>query len=221
MAMSSTAATICISQTRDTIGFISSPTEIITTFPPHFIRLPVKQRTRFSLQSSSDVPQETATEVESENSVEASNVPYSLISALNVEKALRGIAITDANHYGRLGIQMGCPYDQVPAAYKQRCEELTNQGLDEDMLSKKLELLKESYYILSSEEERRLYDWSLARSGTSDKYVWPFEVDITQTPTEDPPPGEEEDVGPTRIVGYFMVAWLVLGVTLSIALNRL
>ncbi|KAF5185836.1 NAD(P)H-quinone oxidoreductase subunit U protein [Thalictrum thalictroides] len=189
MAMSSAATTICISQTRNLTGFNSLPTDKFTTFSSLFIRLPVKQRSRFSLRSSTDVPQETTTEVESESSVEASNVPYSLISALNVEKALRGIAITDANHYGRLGIQIGCPYDQVPAAYKLRCEELINQGLDEDVLSKKLELLKESYYILSSEEERRLYDWSLARSGTSGKYVWPFEVDITQTSTEDPPPG--------------------------------
>lgn len=48
--------------------------------------------------------------------------------------------------------------------------------------------VQESYAVLSSEEERRLYDWSLARSEKPDRYVWPFEVDITQTPTEPPPP---------------------------------
>lgn len=47
---------------------------------------------------------------------------------------------------------------------------------------------QESYAILSSEEERRFYDWSLARSDKPDRYVWPFEVDITQTPTQPPPP---------------------------------
>lgn len=47
---------------------------------------------------------------------------------------------------------------------------------------------QESYNILSSEEERRLYDWSLARSERPERYVWPFEVDITETPTQPPPP---------------------------------
>jgi len=31
---------------------------------------------------------------------------------------------------------------------------------------------------------------------------------------------EPEDVGPTRILGYFIGAWLVLGVALSVAFNR-
>lgn len=47
---------------------------------------------------------------------------------------------------------------------------------------------QEAHSILSSVEDRRLYDWSLARNGNPDSYVWPFEVDITQTPTESPPP---------------------------------
>ncbi|XP_059639907.1 NAD(P)H-quinone oxidoreductase subunit U, chloroplastic isoform X2 [Cornus florida] len=138
-----------------------------------------------------------------------------LFAALNA-------AITDADHYGRLGIQKGCSYDQVTVAYKKKVDELTNQGLEEEELSKKLELLKESHSILSSVEERRLYDWSVARSGKPDRYLWPFEVDITQTPpTGDIPPQQEpEDVGPTRLVGYFILAWLILGFTLSIALNR-
>ncbi|KAF9617440.1 hypothetical protein IFM89_036401 [Coptis chinensis] len=221
MAMSSTTATIRISHTGDPSGVDSSQTEKLGTWSSQFVRLPVKQIKRVLLQSSSDVPQETSTEVESESAIEPSEVPYSLISAINVEKALRGIAITDADHYGRLGIQRECTYDQVPVAYRNKCEELINQGLEEEELSKRLELLKESYFILSSEEERRLYDWSLARSENSEKYVWPFEVDITpQTSPETPPPQEAEDVGPTRALGYFMLAWLVLGFTLSIALNR-
>lgn len=47
---------------------------------------------------------------------------------------------------------------------------------------------QESHSILSSVEERRLYDWSLARTGKGENYTWPFEVDITQTPRGDPPP---------------------------------
>ncbi|CAK9165606.1 unnamed protein product [Ilex paraguariensis] len=163
----------------------------------------------------------TATETESEETtVDVPKGPPSLISSLNVQKALRGIAITDADHYGRLGLQMGCSYDQVRDGYKNKCEELMGQGLEEEELGKKLDLLKESYLILSSVEERRLYDWSLARNEKPDRYVWPFEVDITQTPTESPPPQEPEDVGPTRLVGYFMLGWLILSFTLTIALNR-
>ena len=147
-------------------------------------------------------------------------MPPSLISALNVERALRGIAITDVDHYGRLGIPRNCPYDQVAVAYKDRIEELKKQGLEEEELNKQVELLRESYNILSSEEERRMYDWSLARSGNRDRYVWPFETDITQKPQGNPPPQEPENVGPTRIVGYFILGWLVLSFVLSIALNR-
>ncbi|KAJ6848487.1 NAD(P)H-quinone oxidoreductase subunit U, chloroplastic [Iris pallida] len=145
---------------------------------------------------------------------------FSLISTENVQKALRGVAITNADHYGRLGLAKGCSYDQVKDAYEKKCEELSNQELDEDKVSTMLELLKESYEILSSEDERRLYDWSLARSENPDRYIWPFEVDITQTPTESPPPEEPEDEGPTRLVGYFFLAWFILSVVLSVTLNR-
>uniref|UniRef100_A0A0F7CZC4 Chaperone DnaJ-domain superfamily protein n=1 Tax=Goodyera fumata TaxID=1390594 RepID=A0A0F7CZC4_9ASPA len=144
----------------------------------------------------------------------------SLISTINVQKAIRGIEITNVDHYGRLGIARGDSYEKVDIAYEKMCEDIVNQGLDEEESNKRLDLLKESYDILSSEEERRLYDWSLARNEMPDKYVWPFEVDITQTPTQIPPPREPEDVGPTRLVGYFFLAWFVLSVILSVALNR-
>lgn len=172
-------------------------------------------------RNSGEVSAETAADVGSETAVdETPREPTSLISALNVERALRGLPITDVDHYGRLGLPRGCSYDQVNTAYRDKIKELMDRGLDEEQLSKETELLKESYTILSSVEERRMYDWSLARSGIPDRYVWPFEVDITQTPTQEPPPPEPEDVGPTRLVGYFFLGWLVLGITLSVALNR-
>ncbi|KAJ0981178.1 hypothetical protein J5N97_009433 [Dioscorea zingiberensis] len=154
-----------------------------------------------------------------DTSVETSKLPHSLISAANVQKALRGIAITNVDHYGKLGIPRGASYDEVNVAYKKKREEMMSQGLDEEQISKELELLKESYMILSSEEERRLYDWSLARSEKPDRYTWPFEADITQAPKGTPPPQEPEDVGPTRLVGYFFLAWLILSVILSVSLN--
>ncbi|PIM98708.1 hypothetical protein CDL12_28807 [Handroanthus impetiginosus] len=179
-----------------------------------------KQRLRLPIIKNSSDENATAMEAESEAPVEVSKGPPSLISALNVEKALRGIAITDADHYGRLGLWSGCSYDQVTIAYKNKVTEVMNKGLAEEELSKELELLKESHSILSSVEERRLYDWSLARSGKPDRYMWPFEVDITQTPTGTPPPQEPEDEEPTRLVGYFFLSWLILSFILFIAFNR-
>ncbi|XP_027084083.1 NAD(P)H-quinone oxidoreductase subunit U, chloroplastic [Coffea arabica] len=164
----------------------------------------------------------TSETVESEETTpaEVPQGPPSLISPLNVDKALRGIAITDADHYGRLGLRRGCSYDQVFLAYKKKVDELLSQGLSEEELNTNLELLKESYSILASVEERRLYDWSLARTEKPDRYMWPFEVDITQTPTGTPPPQEPEDVGPTKLVGYFIFGWFILSSVLSIVFNR-
>ncbi|KAK7351294.1 hypothetical protein VNO77_10626 [Canavalia gladiata] len=172
------------------------------------------------IRSSSDVSAETSeTELDSESFIEVPKESPSLISALNVERALRGIPITDADHYGRLGILRGCPYDKVAVAYNSKVQELRSQNLEEAELNEKLELLRESYTILSSPEERRMYDWSLARTENKDNYVWPFEVDIKPIPKEDPPLQEPEDVGPTRLVGYFILGWIVLSFVLSIALN--
>ncbi|KAL1204258.1 NAD(P)H-quinone oxidoreductase subunit U [Cardamine amara subsp. amara] len=144
----------------------------------------------------------------------------SLISALNVERALRGLPITDVDHYGRLGLSRNCSYDQVRIGYQDKVKELKEQGLDEEQLKNKLDLVKESYTILSTVEERRMYDWSLARSENAERYVWPFQVDIMEPSSDEPPPQEPEDVGPTRLLGYFIGAWLVLGVALSVAFNR-
>uniref|UniRef100_A0A0D9XZJ0 J domain-containing protein n=1 Tax=Leersia perrieri TaxID=77586 RepID=A0A0D9XZJ0_9ORYZ len=121
--------------------------------------------------------------------------PYSLISAENVQKAMRGLA-----------------------AYEMKCEELNNKGLEEEEINKEHDLLKESFTILSTEEERRLYDWSLSRSGQPERYVWPYEVDPLELAPD--PPKEPEDEFPTKLVGYFFLAWFILSVALSVTLNR-
>ncbi|XP_019153803.1 PREDICTED: NAD(P)H-quinone oxidoreductase subunit U, chloroplastic isoform X2 [Ipomoea nil] len=138
--------------------------------------------------SSGDDTAAATTETEETPVGVVSDGPPSLISALNAEKAIRGIAITDVDHYGILGLQRGCPYEQVLVAYNKKVEEAKNEGLEEEDLNNKLQLLQESYRILSTMEERRLYDWSLARSEMGDTYTWPFEVDITQTPKGGTPP---------------------------------
>ncbi|OAY81572.1 NAD(P)H-quinone oxidoreductase subunit U, chloroplastic [Ananas comosus] len=211
-----------------TVG-IPSPATKLTAHRHH-----LRRRRRRRLRCSADAAAEAAVAEEEESggaagegggtvvgpAAAATRPAYSLISAANVQKALRGLAITDVDHYGRLGISKGTSYDQVNVAFKKKQEELMNKELDEEEANKELELLKESYNILSSEEERRLYDWSLARSERPERYVWPFEVDITETPTQPPPPKEPEDVEPTRLVGYFFLAWLILSFALSVTLNR-
>ncbi|KAI7751443.1 hypothetical protein M8C21_032318 [Ambrosia artemisiifolia] len=200
------------------------------SFSNNYISFFKKPLVKFSVRTSSDDDASSslaaAAEAEpiDESSIEVPKGPPSLISALNVEKALRGIAITDVDHYGILGLKKGCSYDQVKPAYNVKVEELMNQGLEQEELTKQLDQLKESYSILSSVEERRLYDWSLARNENVDRYAWPFEVDITQTETvnspDTPPPQEPENVEPTRLVGYFLLTWIILSITLSVAFNR-
>ncbi|XP_074332954.1 NAD(P)H-quinone oxidoreductase subunit U, chloroplastic [Apium graveolens] len=188
-------------------------------------------RTKFCICNSSegdDISTTTTTTTtsdetkhnEEETTVEVQEEPQSFISALNVDKAMRGLPISGFDYYTTLGLPRGCSYDEVTVAYKKKLEQVMNEGLDEEECSKRVDLFKESHAILSSVEDRRLYDWSLSRMGNPETYVWPFEVDITQTPTELPPPQEEEDVGPTRAVGYFLLGWIVLALALSIALNR-
>ncbi|KAF8661048.1 hypothetical protein HU200_057145 [Digitaria exilis] len=144
--------------------------------------------------------------------------PYSLISADNVQKALRGLAITEADHYGRLGVTRLASTDEVKAAFESKCEELNSKELEEEELNKEYDLLKESFTILSTEEERRLYDWSLSRSGQPERYVWPFQVDPLEMAPD--PPKEPEDEFPTKLVGYFFLASFILSCVLSVTINR-
>ncbi|KAI4316476.1 hypothetical protein L6164_024454 [Bauhinia variegata] len=197
---------------------------IATTRPTKFgfstwINFSTKSRKLYIRSSGDGSAETTTTETDSESFIEVPQESPSLISALNVERALRGIPITDVDHYGRLGLQRKCSLEQVTVAYKNKIEELESQGLEEDELNKRSELIKESYRILSSEQERRIYDWSLARTENPDTYAWPFEADDVTKTWKGTPPQEPEDEGPTRLVGYFFLGWIVLSFALSIALN--
>ncbi|XP_056166322.1 NAD(P)H-quinone oxidoreductase subunit U, chloroplastic-like isoform X2 [Syzygium oleosum] len=72
--------------------------------------------------------------------------------------------------------------------YKKKVEEVNSEeGLEEDEINEISQCSDRSRArILSSVEEKTLYDWSLARSEKPDRYMWPFEADITQTPTHSP-----------------------------------
>uniref|UniRef100_A0A0F7CZC8 Chaperone DnaJ-domain superfamily protein n=1 Tax=Pelargonium transvaalense TaxID=158603 RepID=A0A0F7CZC8_9ROSI len=190
--------------------FLSTSFSFATKPPRRFLSI---------IRNSSDAAAPSPTTTTSD--IELPEGPPSLISALNVERALRGIPITDINYYGELGIPKSCRSEEViTAAYKSKVDEaLKQEGVDGDEVNKKLEILKESYRVLSSEQERRLYDWSMSRSENPETYSWPFEVDDTVTAKGDPPPQEPEDFGPTRFVGYSFLVWLLVSIVLSIALN--
>jgi hypothetical protein len=86
MAVSSTTATVYISR-KD----FSTQTPINGAISTNCITFATKLR-RFHIRSSGEVSAETsATEPDSESPIEALKEPPSLISALNVERALRGI----------------------------------------------------------------------------------------------------------------------------------
>ncbi|XP_060175525.1 NAD(P)H-quinone oxidoreductase subunit U, chloroplastic [Lycium barbarum] len=197
----------------------SSPLITTLNYIPAVVSVPWKQSRKLVLIVRNSSSEAAAVGTDETSPVELPPGPPSIISALNVEKAILGIAITDIDHYGRLGLSRKCSYAEVPVAYNKKVEEVMNEGLIEEELNKKLELLKESYSILSTREERRLYDWSLVRSEGPDNYKWPFEVDKTPLSSGTPPPQEPEDVEPTRLVGYFFLVWFVLAAVLSIAFN--
>uniref|UniRef100_A0A0F7H1M4 Chaperone DnaJ-domain superfamily protein n=1 Tax=California macrophylla TaxID=337344 RepID=A0A0F7H1M4_9ROSI len=198
-------------------------------FPPAKINSPTFTKSSWSkpsprfistIRNSSDPT--TSPTTTSDLGIEVPEGPPSLINALNVERAMRGLPITDIDYYGLLGLPMSCRSEEVIAgAYKTKVEDVLSQGLDEEEVSSKLELLKEAYRVLSSAQERRLYDWSLSRSENPDRYSWPFEVDDTITSQGDPPPQEPEDFGPTRLVGYGFLAWVILSFVMSTILNNL
>ncbi|KAG6505421.1 hypothetical protein ZIOFF_037777 [Zingiber officinale] len=228
----------------------------LTCFRPPSARQHLSNRVRSSADAGSDLVAEkdTASSLSEDRPVGTQKRSSSLISAANVQKAIRGLedpttethfmeafildnvhllefetidqATVEVYFYTQCDIFLHFHTDkffswlQIKVAYENKCEELMNKGLDEAEKMEELELLKESYDILSSEEERRLYDWSLVRSEKPDRYVWPFEVDRIKLSTEPPPAQEPEDVGPTRLVGYFFLAWLILSVALSVTINR-
>eukprot|EP00850_Spirogloea_muscicola_P011718 SM000073S21494 [mRNA] locus=s73:619422:622533:- [translate_table: standard] len=70
------------------------------------------------------------------------------------------------------------------------CKELAaSQGLEEGAARQQLRLLEDALDLLTSDEERRLYDWALERQGNSGgQYVWPYEADITQSQVQGTPP---------------------------------
>lgn len=60
--------------------------------------------------------------------------------------------------------------------------------------------------LLTSEEERRLYDWSLLRKAThSVDYAWPFEADISQRLPDSPPLSVSQSLSPVNCQAYYAI----------------
>lgn len=146
--------------------------------------------------------------------------PASLISYANIQKSLSGEALLTPDYYATLGLAPSASYQEVATAFRRKCESILQQGLNEEEIRNELRILKVSYDILSSEEERRLYDWSLFHSQSPGGiYRWPYEADITQSTCAPGPPKEPEDEEGIRRVGYFFLGWFVLAFILNLLLR--
>uniref|UniRef100_A0A0F7CZC3 Chaperone DnaJ-domain superfamily protein n=1 Tax=Erodium trifolium TaxID=337410 RepID=A0A0F7CZC3_9ROSI len=215
MAVSSAAAAVSLSPRN------FPPAKVTFTKSTSFSTRP-SRRFVSTIRNSGDVPEEASTTTTLDTGIEVPEGPPSLISALNVERALRGLPITDKDYYGLLGLPRSCRSEEVIAgAYKTKVEDVLSRDLVEEEVTTKLELLKEACRVLSTAEERRLYDWSLSRSANPDSYSWPFEVDETVASRGEPPAQEPEDVGPTRVVGYVFLGWLIVSFIMSALLNSI
>lgn len=146
----------------------------------------------------------------------------SLINEENILSAITGQNIIVEDHYGRLGVNPEASSSEIVKTYQERCAEVRQKNLSESETEEILNKLKDSVDLLTSEEERRLYDWCLLRKATHTvDYAWPYEADITQR-LQDPtslvvPP---EDDGVNDKVGLFFAGWFVLSCILSIVIGH-
>ncbi|CAI5999067.1 unnamed protein product [Closterium sp. NIES-64] len=130
------------------------------------------------------------------------------------------------DHYKRLGVSRNANNAEIFKAFEARCEQLTsNPNLDEEAARQQLLSLEVSLDVLTSEEERRLYDWAIIRAeqGSAADYVWPFETDVTQKNftqgVGNPPrPMTPDDPEGTAKLGYFLLAWFAVSCVLSLTL---
>ncbi|CAK9208418.1 unnamed protein product [Sphagnum troendelagicum] len=146
----------------------------------------------------------------------------SLLSPLNIARALAGEGISLVDHYGRLQVSPEASSGEIFQAYRKRRSEITAQSLEESVIQKQLRDLQDSADMLTSEEERRMYDWSLLRlQNPGVEYIWPFEADITQRLSDSPPNKTVEDDEGNRNVAIFFLGWFILSCVLNIVLPRL
>lgn len=88
-------------------------------------------------------------------------------------------------HYEFLGVPPSADVEQIKAAYRKlsKLYHPDSTPLPLEMAAEKFLRLKKAYNILSSVEERRVYDQALAQEVSrqqGDGFIWPYEADRTQ-----------------------------------------
>jgi len=144
--------------------------------------------------------------------------PKSIITPENILAALSGEGIILEDHYGRLGASPESSSEEIMKAYQERRADVQQQSLGEAEAQDQLNKLKDSVDLLLSEEERRMYDWSLLRKATHTvEYAWPYEADVTQRLADKTPlPGPPADPEGTRNWTLFFVGVFVLSIALNL-----
>ncbi|KAL2643280.1 hypothetical protein R1flu_010867 [Riccia fluitans] len=148
------------------------------------------------------------------------NLPTSLVSRTSQLDSLEGAAgIVKVNHYAILGVPVGASTSQIAQAFKARCEKVMDRkDQDEEASKAELRSLQIAFEVLTSEEERRVYDWALKRyENREGSYIWPYETDITQryNPKEIPAVMRSFDEEGNQKVATFLLGWLVIAFLMS------
>ncbi|KAL3696529.1 hypothetical protein R1sor_010605 [Riccia sorocarpa] len=144
----------------------------------------------------------------------------SLVSRAPQLDTLEGTAeIVKVNHYAILGVPVGASTSQIRQAFKARCEKvMETKDQDEETSKAELRSLQIAFEVLTSEEERRVYDWALERyENREGTYIWPYETDVTQryNPKEIPPVMRSFDEEGNKKVANFLLGWLVIAFLMS------
>ncbi|KAG0580452.1 hypothetical protein M758_4G176700 [Ceratodon purpureus] len=179
-------------------------------------------RAESTASSSTSTAEPTSVEPASEVAVSPIPAgPKSIINEETILSAISGDNIVLEDHYGRLRLNPDASTSEIVKAFQERCEEVKQQLLGESETEELINKLKDSVELLTSEEERRMYDWCLLRKATHTvDYAWPYEADLTQR-LEDPTSlvPEKEDDGGNRNVALFFAGWFVLSCALNILIG--
>lgn len=126
-----------------------------------------------------------------------------------------GELLETVDHYGRLGVAREASAGEIRRTYRKLLVETEGKDIPGEEKDAIVRGLRESYELLTSVEERRLYDWSLDRS-VNDVYVWPHESDVTQRDYAPATYTNEADAEGNKTHAYFYLGWFALSVILNV-----
>ncbi|CAI5534981.1 unnamed protein product [Closterium sp. Naga37s-1] len=166
----------------------------------------------------------------SEEEFEARSSDAGLRTAMSRDMQLL-IMSNSNNHYTVLGVSPLADTDDVKAAYRRLSKRFhpDTTRLPLALAEQQFVRLNQAYEVLSSSEDRRLYDWKLAQEASDargGRFVWPYEVDRTQRGmgSRDPPspvgrrgPGEDENDVPLSDGSIMALAFDAFAVLIAVA----